>query len=93
MMIDNAHKVLDHIGDTLTRKNADYGNSFEILRNKYGTVGTMIRLHDKLGRLDNLIRCQTEPDVDESIEDTLLDLAGYAVLELAYRRGEADAQG
>ncbi len=88
-IITEAERVLVDLGLTLAKKNADYGNSFEILRGKYGLAGTMIRLSDKMNRLDNLIHLSTEPEVEESVEDTLRDLAGYAVLELAYRRLQA----
>ena len=70
--------------ETLESKNSDYGNSFDMLRNEYGMMSTLIRLGDKLNRLKTLTT--TPAKVDESIEDTLLDLAGYCCLELNYRK-------
>ena len=44
----------------------------------------MIRLMDKLERLKALYNSPAL--VDESIEDTLLDLANYAIMEVVERR-------
>lgn len=68
----------EELAQLLIRKNADYGNSFEEQFNKRGLVGVLIRLEDKMARLDNLERNAAK--VDESIKDTLIDLAGYALL-------------
>lgn len=68
----------EELSQLLIRKNADYGNSFEEQFNKRGFVGVLIRLEDKMARLDNLERNAAK--VDESIKDTLIDLAGYALL-------------
>jgi hypothetical protein len=43
-----------------------------------------IRLNDKVERLKNLVKGE-EPNF-ESIDDTLMDIAGYAILALAERR-------
>lgn len=68
----------DELAALLIRKNADYGNSFEEQFNKRGLIGVLIRLEDKISRLDNLQN--KDAQVNESIEDTLLDIAGYALL-------------
>ena len=39
-------------------------------------------MHDKLSRLDTLVTKELTPAVDESIDDTLLDLANYCVIAL-----------
>jgi Nucleotide modification associated domain 1 len=77
-------KVSSEVIDIVKRKNKDYGNSYEIMVEKYGLVALLIRFQDKLGRLDSLVLKGQEQKVsDESIEDTLKDIAGYALLELA----------
>lgn len=71
--------------DTYRRKNADYGDSFVKVRNKYPN-SVLIRLNDKLNRLEMLMgRSQRARIKEESIEDTLLDLANYALMELTER--------
>ncbi|STO12726.1 Domain of Uncharacterised Function (DUF1599) [[Flavobacterium] thermophilum] len=74
-------KILDEIHDTYKRKNADYGNSFEEQFKEYGLLSAIIRLDDKMRRLKQLLKNKAQVK-DESIEDTLIDLAGYAILTL-----------
>lgn len=77
--------------DTYRRKNADYGDSFVKVRNKYPN-SVLIRLNDKLNRLEMLMgRNQRAKVKEESIEDTLLDLANYALMELTERLYEKQA--
>ena len=80
-MVINQQRIqeqADDLAQLLIRKNADYGNSFEEQYNKRGLLGVLIRLEDKIARLDNLQKNTAK--VDESIKDTLVDLAGYALL-------------
>ena len=52
------------------------------------TISGLIRIDDKVRRLKNL-RNKENQVKDESIEDTLLDLCGYAILTLMeIRKGE-----
>lgn len=72
------------------RKNADYGDSFSQLRKRYPNFVCM-RLFDKLNRLDTIIQPGYELQVsDEKIEDTLMDIANYAIMELTERRASVD---
>lgn len=72
------------IAGTVQKKNRDYGNSYEEMINKYGQVALMIRFQDKFGRLESIVLKGQEVEVsDEKVEDTLMDIAGYAILELA----------
>lgn len=75
----------NEVRDTLIRKNRDYGDSFAKQFAKYGVLSGLIRMDDKMRRLENLVG-GAEPNVDESIEDTLVDLAGYAQLTLVELR-------
>lgn len=71
--------VLEHMHSIYSRKNADYGNSFSKSYEEFGLVSPVIRLSDKVERLKTL--CNKEAQVkDESIIDTLIDIAVYAVL-------------
>ena len=69
-----------------TKKNHDYGNSFnkgmEAIGNAYG-VG---RIFDKVNRLVTLCNKEDEAQVNESYNDTLMDLACYSLMTLAYRK-------
>ena len=71
--------------DTYKAKNADYGDSFAQVRCKYPNA-ILIRLNDKLNRLETLMNGAEQHVSDESVEDTLLDLANYCIMELVERR-------
>lgn len=67
--------------ETLIAKNRDYGNSVEEQFNEYGEASLLIRLDDKLRRLKQLQNAPANV-TGESKRDTMLDLAGYAILGL-----------
>lgn len=72
------------------QKNHDYGNSFAKARHEIPNY-TLGKLYDKVSRLISLMgRGEKAKVSDESIEDTLLDLANYAVMELVERRVDRD---
>lgn len=70
------------------RKNHDYGDSFGKSFKEYGMAMPCIRLEDKLNRLKALTRNGNQQVSDESIDDTLMDLANYAIMTLVERRLE-----
>lgn len=72
--------LLRQIHDTYIKKNHDYGDSFSRSFKKYGLVAAMVRMEDKWNRLDNLASGAEQKVSDESIRDTLLDLAGYCIM-------------
>lgn len=75
------HKILlQQIHDTYIKKNHDYGDSFSRSFKKYGLVAAMVRMEDKWNRLDNMALGAKQKVADETIKDTLLDLAGYCVM-------------
>lgn len=83
------HKIIcNKLTEIYIKKNADYGDSFAKLRNEYGNTAILIRLEDKLGRLKKLMLGAEQKVKDESINDTLVDLANYAIMELVERTAE-----
>jgi len=81
--------ICDSIKELYARKNADYGDSFALLRRQYPN-SICIRLQDKLNRLHQLSDPQYVQKVnDERIEDTLMDIANYAIMELTERKADA----
>lgn len=63
------------------RKNSDYGNSFEESLEKHGLIAAIVRMEDKMGRLNSLTKKSAEQKVsDESLVDTLKDLSNYALM-------------
>ena len=66
------------------KKNHDYGNSFDEGCDKIGVGYPLGRLLDKMNRLIACMGKEDEMQVNESIEDTLIDLGCYAVMTLSY---------
>lgn len=60
-------------------KNKDYGDSFSQSLDKYGILASLIRMGDKMNRIDSLYDKPTT-EVDESLVDSLEDLANYAIM-------------
>lgn len=72
-------KMIEGIHETYKKKNRDYGDAFGVSLDKRGIVAALVRMEDKMGRLDSLK--DRDPLVkDESLQDTLLDLANYAIM-------------
>lgn len=71
------------------RKNNDYGNAAHESYKEFGLTSYVIRLNDKMKRLKSLTRPGIDIGVkDESIEDTLMDLAAYAIMAIeSLRKG------
>lgn len=65
------------------KKNHDYGNSFDDSMNKIGNAYALGRLHDKINRLIALSKTKSKVN-DESIIDTLKDLACYSIMTINY---------
>jgi hypothetical protein len=79
--------ICEELTTTYVSKNKDYGNSFGIQFKEYGLTSSAIRLEDKFQRFKNLIKTEAQVK-DESIEDTLLDMANYAIMTVMELRGE-----
>lgn len=75
------HQVADEIAKLVISKQADYGHG-NILA--FGELGVLVRASDKLERLKNLLNKKTIP-INEAVEDSWQDLAGYAIIALMLR--------
>ena len=74
-------EICAELYDVYRRKNADYGDSFGETFRKLGIISAVTRITDKVNRLQSL--CVRAAQVsDESVRDTLLDLANYAVMSV-----------
>lgn len=65
---------------TYLQKNRDYGNSVDKTRLILGKKADLVRMADKIHRIEQLALKQNEPKVAESIEDTILDLVVYMAI-------------
>ena len=60
------------------RKNSDYGDAFA----KYGVIGVLMRIEDKLQRSMSITKNGVNLINDEGIRDTLIDLHNYSAMAL-----------
>ena len=76
------HKELTtYLSSLYELKNKKYGDSFGKSIRKRGFVSAIVRMEDKWNRLDNLVTMKEDgSDTDESLQDTLLDLANYCLM-------------
>lgn len=90
--MENYEKYQKQMNDILKRKNADYSGKEDTYANfqyceKLGLctteVGIMVRISDKMTRISNLLK-QDAQVKEESIKDTLLDMANYAMILASY---------
>ena len=82
----DARKIYDELLAILVKKQIDYG-PYNIWHAPGGaTNGLMVRMSDKLERLKNLIYKNREPN-NESLEDSFVDMANYAIIALMVQRG------
>ena len=63
-------------------KNHDYGNSFSETFRKLGIISAATRMLDKMNRIVSLVTKDQQKVNDESLRDTLIDIANYAVMTI-----------
>ena len=74
--------------DTFCRKNHDYGNSFEESLDQFGIIASLVRMQDKMLRLESLTdESKTQQVGSESLLDTLEDLSNYAAMTACWLKG------
>lgn len=82
--------VCDELKDLYRRKNTDYGDSFHKTYIEEGLAMARIRLSDKLERFKRLTRSGEQNVKDESVRDTLIDLANYAIMTIVEMEREKE---
>jgi len=60
------------------KKNHDYGDAFA----NYGTIGVLVRMSDKISRLQSITKSSLTLVNNESIRDTLIDLHNYSAMAI-----------
>lgn len=87
-------EVASNCVDLYSKKNHDYGNSFDKGMEAIGMAYGVGRIYDKTSRLANLTKPNpngvdlSQAIKDESIDDTILDLACYAMMLYKYRKAK-----
>ena len=78
--IQRHQELLNTMHELYVTKNHDYGDSVHDTYQKYGLTSFLVRMEDKLNRVRTLNQNTDIQVPTEKIEDTLLDLANYAIL-------------
>lgn len=77
------------------KKNSDYGDSFSKSYEEFGIIAPVVRMNDKMERIKQLSKAEDIKVKDESLHDTLIDIANYALMlaveiELESRNNERE---
>ena len=64
--------------ELFTKKNTDYGDAFA----NYGVVGVLVRMGDKIARLQSITTKSVSLVNTESLRDTLIDLHNYSAMAI-----------
>lgn len=76
--------ITEKMAETFRKKNHDYGNSFEQSLNEEGLAASRIRMGDKWNRFKQLSKGAKAQVNDESLRDTLIDMANYAIMTVMW---------
>lgn len=74
--VEQYEKVQKEAIELFKKKNADYGDAFAT----FGPVGVIVRMGDKINRLNSVTRSGITMIDTESVRDTLVDLHNYAAM-------------
>jgi len=87
-MCDSFESITDEMFELFKKKQSDYGPTNIGMGSRIietdedverSMIGLVVRMNDKVQRLMNLILDNKDPQ-NESVEDTLIDIANYAVM-------------
>lgn len=76
--VEQMKKIHSQALELFTKKNIDYGDAFA----KYGPIGVLMRIEDKLQRYISISKNGVNLINDEGIRDTLIDLHNYSAMAI-----------
>jgi hypothetical protein len=76
--VEQMKQIQNEALELFVKKNIDYGDAFA----KYGVIGVLIRIEDKLHRSMSITKNGVNLINDEGIRDTLIDLHNYSAMAL-----------
>jgi len=82
----NTNIDMNHVLDTVIKKQKDYGHNNIAM---FAITGLVIRIHDKIARAENILQKENMENAvpGESIQDTFLDMIGYSIIALMWLEG------
>ena len=78
--VERFKEIANDLAELYEKKNADYGDSFGETYQKLGVISAITRMTDKLNRFTNLNLKGNQKVNNETLKDTILDLAAYAIM-------------
>ena len=76
--VEQLKKIQEEAASLFAKKNTDYGDAFA----NYGPVGVLVRMGDKLSRLQSITKNGITLTDNENLRDTLIDLHNYAAMAI-----------
>lgn len=83
--INEYQQVINKLYKIYVDKNHDYGNSFDDTCDEFGLIAPVIRMNDKIKRCKSVLK-NNDFKVNESLEDTISDLANYCIMTLMWMK-------
>lgn len=77
---DRLEKLMAEMLEIYRAKNKDYGDSFSESFEEFGLIAPVVRMTDKMNRIKSLSKKGGRQVSDESLRDSLMDLANYALM-------------
>ena len=76
--VEQMKKIQKEALELFEKKNTDYGDAFAT----YGPVGVIVRMGDKISRLQSVSKTGINMVETEKIRDTLIDLHNYSAMAI-----------
>ena len=76
--VEQMKNIQEESLELFKKKNQDYGDAFA----NYGPIGVLVRLGDKISRLQSITKSQITLINSESLRDTLIDLHNYSAMAI-----------
>lgn len=86
---DKLKELTNQILKIYMDKNSDYGDSFSKSYKEFGIIAPVVRMNDKMERVKQLSKSGDRKVKDESLKDSLIDLANYALMTVIEIEGDS----
>ena len=90
MSIHSYDEVQKDLRETYISKNEDYGDSFTKSLDDFGMIAGIVRIGDKYERIKQLTKSGERKVKDETIQDTVEDMANYCIMLAAWFREQKE---
>jgi len=87
--LERHKQICAELSEIYRKKNEAYGDSFGKTYRELGIISAVTRMSDKMNRIVSLATGAKNEVADESIKDTLKDLANYAIMTLIAMEDDA----